>query len=811
MAVDHRRLPARFILALLLIGLALMVRPMDVQAAASPLTITAHLGYTDVIKTQQWMPLSIAITNNGPEVDGTLVVQSILGGKPGVAWPASYERPLVLAAGATKYFRFYVVDDSGMTVGVSVVRNGRILAQQNAAANRTASTLIGVLSDDSAALDDFAVVHPGSVSATVVHLGLADVGDSALALRAFDLLAIDDFATDSLTASQKSAIADFVQTGGSLLIGTGASWRRTLAGLPNELVPIHLTGLTTLPSSQAFGGLDGVQAATGSLTAGSAWLAQGDQPLLVDSTVGAGSVTMATFDWKQEPISSWAGTKPLLRQVLVRTMFGPQSQQGNGGGVGAFAGPFGGPFGGQGGSIYQRSASLSPVLGNLPALDLPSLVLTGVLVLAYVLLVGPINYFVLGALHRRSLSWITLPLIAVLVAGAGYGGGIWTKGQSVQTNQVSIIHVEPGSAVGYQETYTGVLTPTRGDYEVSLSGRTLLVSPISSYNGFGGNGRADIRVMVDEGKVVLPGMTAFTLRGFATEGMIAAPRLVGHLTVLNGQMTGSIQNQSATYLTDAVIIAGDGFQKLGALAPGATVSVGFMPKATSFQNGPPAIFGIYPNYMFGPPPNQPGEVVRDGQAKTQILSLLQSTNFKGMPSTAVTPMVVAWTNQSFQDVTVNGAHPRAHTQTAVAMTLAVDEVGAGQLPVGVVGGRLVDYDGDAQQQGPPGTLVVQDGTVTLQFMPHLAAGVHLTGATLSSSNPVFVKGGVGANGSPATVRGSAWDWSSSTWVDIPYQENATTALPAEVINPTTGEVRLRVTVSNGSFLPSGISLAGTVQ
>jgi len=245
------------------------------------------------------------------------------------------------------------------------------------------------------------------------------------------------------------------------------------------------------------------------------------------------------------------------------------------------------------------------------------------------------------------------------------------------------------------------------------------------------------------------------------------------------------------------------------MAPGATVSIGFTPKVTTFQNGPPAILSIYPNYMFGPPPNQPAEVLRDGQAKTQILSLLQSPNFKGVPSGSVTPMLVAWTSQTFEDITVNGVHPRGHAQTAVAVTLAVDEVDAGPLPVGVAGGRLVDFEGDAQQ-GPPDALVVQNGTVTLQFRPHLATGLHLTGGSLSSSNPGFIKG-AGPNGSAATVRGSAWDWSSSTWVDIPYVENASTPLPDAVINPATGEVRLRVTVSNGTFLPSGISLTGTVQ
>jgi hypothetical protein len=800
MAVDRRRLPARFILAFLLIGPALSLRAMDAQAAAGALTINAHVGYTDVVKAQQWMPISIAVTNSGPNVEGTLAIQSLLPGRGGLGLPASYERPFVLAAGSTKYFRTYLIPDAGLTVSVQVVRNGQILARQDISLTRTASTLIGVLSDDSTALDDLAGIHPGSVSATVVHLGLTDI-DSAIALRAFDVLAVDDIATDGLTAGQQSAIADYVRSGGTLLVGTGASWRRTVAGLPAELLPLRATGLNTLASSPALGGVSGIQVATASLTGGTTWLAEGDQALLAERTVGSGSVIMATFDWKQDPISSWSGTKPLLRQVLVWTMFGPQAQQGAGQSMG-------GPFGGPGGSVYQRSNSLTPVLGNLPALDLPSLVLTGLLVLVYVLLVGPVNYFVLGALRRRSLGWITLPLIAVLVAGGAYAGGIWGKGQSVQTNEVSIVHVDPGATIAYQETYIGVLTPTRGDYEVSIGRRPALVSPISSYNGYGGSSRADIRVNMEDGKVVLPGMTAFTLRGFATESLVTAPQLTGHLREVNGQLVGSVDNRSATSFADALVIAGDGFQRLGPLAPGGSVAVGFAPRVATF-NGPPAIYTIYSNNSFGPPPSQPSETQRDGQAKTQILSMLQSGGFKGLPSSLV-PMVVAWTSQSFQDVTVNGVHPRANARTAVALTLPIDEVGAGRLPVGVVGGRVVDFEGTTQP-GPPGAVMVQDGTVTLQFAPRLATGLHLTGASLSSSTSFMGKAGMGPGGVAPSVKGAAWDWSRSAWMDIGYQENAITALPAEAINPATGEVRLKITVANAQFMTSGISLAGTVE
>jgi len=33
----------------------------------------------------------------------------------------------------------------------------------------------------------------------------------------------------------------------------------------------------------------------------------------------------------------------------------------------------------------------------------------------------------------------------------------------------------------------------------------------------------------------------------------------------------------------------------------------------------------------------------------------------------------------------------------------------------------------------------------------------------------------------------------------------------EVINPATGEIRVRVIVNNGAFLTTGISLAGTAE
>src|ERR671935_639901 len=78
-------------------------------AAASPVQISAQAGYHNTFKVSQWMPVTVDITNNGPNLDGILEVQpdtsSFVGkgvGGPGAS--AVYVAPLSLSAGATKHF-----------------------------------------------------------------------------------------------------------------------------------------------------------------------------------------------------------------------------------------------------------------------------------------------------------------------------------------------------------------------------------------------------------------------------------------------------------------------------------------------------------------------------------------------------------------------------------------------------------------------------------------------------------------------------------------------------------------------------------
>jgi hypothetical protein len=767
------------------------------EAATDPVSITVKVGYSGFAKAGQWMPVAIDLTNKGQDVDGTLEVSTTaLSNGPPIG-PAIYTTHVSLASGATKHLKTYVIADQAPSpVSVRLVQNGQVVASGGSTGGTATTTLIGVLSDLPTALDSFAAVHPGSVSATVVHLSLEDMGDSALLLRAFDLLAIDDFATDSLTAAQRGAITDYVHNGGALVLGTGASWRKTLAGVSSTLMPMTIDGTATLNSVAALGQLSRVEVATGALNAGaSAWLAEGGKPLVAERFVGGGLVTLATFDWNQEPVAGWSGANVLLRQILVRTLFSSGSAQTSG---------FNSGFGPSGGSISLRSMSLSQVLGNLPALDLPSLVLIGLLVVAYVLLVGPVNYLALRALHRRALAWVTLPLIAILASVGAFGAGLFTKGQSVQTNQVSIIHLQAGWDRAYAESYTGVLAPTRGDYQVNVAGARPWVGPISSFSNGYGPSSAVIRVNADNNSILMPGMTAFVLRGFATEGVVDAPQLVATAKLVNGKLTGTIQNNSNLRFTDLVVLAGDGYQVISGLAPGAGATFSVTPKPSNPYAGPPAYMSIYGNYFGGPPPSQTTDADRQNLVKSSILSLVAGGGFNGI-STTISPMVVAWTQQPSEQITVEGAHPRSTAESAVVIPLAIGAIGAGSVPAGIVMSRFTDIEGTTQN-GPPGAVFMQSGTATYDFTPRLAPGTHLTAAGLDSTSQ-SPKGGAFPGQS---LSAEGWDWSQSAWVPVTYTPLGTSTLPAAVVNSSSGEVRIRVTVNTQALL-GALSLTGTVQ
>jgi hypothetical protein len=108
---------------------------------------------------------------------------------------------------------------------------------------------------------------------------------------------------------------------------------------------------------------------------------------------------------------------------------------------------------------------------------------------------------------------------------------------------------------------------------------------------------------------------------------------------------------------------------------------------------------------------------------------------------------------------------------------------------------------------------MQNGTVTYAFRPTLAPGKHLASASLDSTNQMQNAGKPvppGSSGSAPTLQAEVWDWAKSAWVSMDYKANGPSTLPPTALDPSSSEVRLRLTISGGQTYLGSLSLTGTV-
>ena len=100
-------------------------------------------------------------------------------------------------------------------------------------------------------------------------------------------------------------------------------------------------------------------------------------------------------------------------------------------------------------------------LQNLPSVDLPPIEQLFVLLIAYIALIGPINYLVLRRLDKREWAWVTIPALVVVFAFGSYGLGATLKGSDVIVNQITVVRAAQGTGRGIGQAYIGVYSPSR--------------------------------------------------------------------------------------------------------------------------------------------------------------------------------------------------------------------------------------------------------------------------------------------------------------------------------------------------------------
>ena len=93
------------------------------------------------------------------------------------------------------------------------------------------------------------------------------------------------------------------------------------------------------------------------------------------------------------------------------------------------------------------------------------------LVIVYILLIGPGDYFLLRRLGRgMQWTWVTFPAIVVLFAVGAYLAAYWLKGDQLRVNQVDLVDIDAeGTARG--ASWFGIFSPRGESFDLSMRPR----------------------------------------------------------------------------------------------------------------------------------------------------------------------------------------------------------------------------------------------------------------------------------------------------------------------------------------------------
>lgn len=206
---------------------------------------------------------------------------------------------------------------------------------------------------------------------------------------------------------------------------------------------------------------------------------------------------------------------------------------------------------------------LSERFGKSPAVDN-----LAILILCYLLVVGPANFFILKRREARVLLIATVPVLAIVFGGAVLAMGYVSHGLRAATNQIGLAIVTPEGDRAFAEEYVGVYGTTSAEYRLGFP-KNLPIRPLSEFvpsaSGTGFENPSSFKLAAREERLWLEDwrLTFWQTRGTAS---IDCVLLGGQLTAVSKGAALSVSNQTTIEFEELILVAGTQ-HSLGALKP----------------------------------------------------------------------------------------------------------------------------------------------------------------------------------------------------------------------------------------------------
>ncbi len=579
----------RHCLLLLIMLLSLLLPTTAQDSIQDVIEMSVKVGFDSFFRAGQWTPVRVALTNNGESVAGRLVIRPETSGtvvgnafSTAVDLPSGAQKSAIIYIQARTFpdsIRVELIDDAG---GVRATKEAGLIDLQ------PQDQLYAVVSGPTTQVPNLSGVHIGGYVAEQALWQIHELPFRALGLESLDLLLIIDVDTDGLSSGQRRALRRWVQAGGHLIVIGGPGGQRTAQGLTDilPLIPEDSRSLDEIGALARFSGdsrsalQERTIVATGRRHDEAQVLVEQDGvPLLLRRQIGAGIVDFLAVDPTLEPLASWANSSMLWMKLLATRAPHPTWVEGF--------------------SLPEWGAE---AVANLPGIDLlPPLQTLCLFLSLYIVLIGPLNYFILSRINRNGWGWITIPLVIIGFTGIAWTVGFSLRGAEIIVSRLGVVQSAADGEEARVDQYVGLLSPRRASYSLEAPpDHFLAVSGATVPSSIFASNTIQTATEITQGTEF--GAYDFAIDGgifanFVLAGYIPRPAISGSFTLdfellesgrMAGAYQGVIRNDSDITLRDAVILGhGLVFPLIDEFAPGDILALDRQALRAEIGNYPP--------------------------------------------------------------------------------------------------------------------------------------------------------------------------------------------------------------------------------
>lgn len=616
------------------------------QASAAPaLEVNAKAGINGKAKHMQPTPLYVTIKNSGDDFNGDMVINASYSYEAATALVI----PVSIASGEEKTFELYLnglTDYSYSDEEIFTFFEGGIEKDKKVKYKGTKrlqtnfldpmSTFIFTVTNSSDRLGEYIKLSQYSMNSQmeVFHLNQIKeytLPEDPLGLSMANIIVFDEVSIADLSQKQQDALLKWVQNGGTLVVGA-MEQINTAAGIFKDYLPLTLSNeMVTVPaealSALANGGdfSASIQAYAATMSEGSLPIfADGDNVLAASKKVGSGEIIQSAFSLGDEPLASMDGYAALTAKLFNLQKISNSNSMG----------------------MYNQSP-LERMMYDMrsfnelfPSFEV-SMGFTLIVIIIYIIFIGPILYFVLKKLDKREHAWWVIPFVSIVVSIALFIIGAQGRIMQPQAQQSAIYKVnEDGSVNGHY--IESILTNRGGDFIINTDKNTTAMA-LRNYGRFTGAAsnlyeHAYIKEHADGTTLTLRNLSYWSVQSFAGA---TAKQDVGKmdidLTLKNEKLTGTIKNNFPFDLKDVTLQSGLKTVELGDIEANGTMTVEKDVKLTTLQQ---PIYYNQSNYTY-PTTKEDIDPIRIERLQAMTDSVSAQDN---------QPIISAWAEQALVGV-----------------------------------------------------------------------------------------------------------------------------------------------------------------